>query len=371
MSVTNFEKIFQEATENIRKERPEVTDEILTQAIKNTFNRSLFEETANVIYDSLKQTMYKTLSQEQLLYLEFTSRLSQRWLTPLSLLDTMIMISEEICTDSIDNTLEIQPENNTGQLPSTITSLRYFTIMKLLSKIIVTAKEISYLLKGGFSDAAISRWRTLHEMDTVLQIFTLVYNDQDKINDIALRYNDSAILEQFKEYKKINRKDKNSELYLKLKKDVDEIIASRGETFYKSYEWARPLISKAGPIYFKDLESICQNNHLEGYYQQANYQIHGSPSGVYYSNGEIEDDRIPSATYVFGPSNYGLSLPGQLTAISLSKSMATFLLINPKMDHVIQANVFSLISKDILNEFEAVQQEILDEELLYLQNEKF
>lgn len=367
MSVTNFEKIFQETMENIRKERPEVTDEILTQAIKNTVNQSLFDETANIIYDSLKQTMYKTLRQEQLLYLEFKSRLSQRWLTPLSLLDTMIMISEEVCTDSIDTTSEIQPENNKS-FSSTITSLRYFTIMKLLSKIIITAKEISYLLKGGFSDAAISRWRTLHEMDTVLQLFSLVYNDQDKINDLALRYNDSAVLEHFKEYKKINRKDTSSELYLELKKDVDEIIATRGKIFYKSYEWARPLISKSGPIYFKDLEYFCQNNHLEGYYQQANYQIHGSPSGVYYSNSEIEDDRIPSATYVFGPSNYGLSLPGQLTAISLSKSIVAFLLIDPNIDHLIQANVFNLISKDILDEFAAVQQEILDEELFYLED---
>ena len=365
MGITNFEKLFQYTLEKIRKERPEITDEVLTQVFNQTFNESLLKETANKIYESLKQSMYKNLRQEQLFYLEFTSRISQRWLTPLSLLDTMIMLSEEICTDFIDNTSEMVVEDE--ERPSTVTSLRFFTVMKLLSKIIITAKEISYLLKGGFSDAAISRWRTLHEMDTVLQIFTHIYNDQDKVNDIALRYNDSVVLEQFKEYKKTYRKDNNSELYLELKKDVQEIIKKYGENFYKSYEWARPLISKNGPIYFKDLEKLSNNNHLEEYYQQANYQIHGSPSGVYYSNGEIEDNRISSATFVFGPSNYGLSLPGQLTAISLSKSIASFLLIKISIDNVIQVNVLSLILNDILDEFNSIQQNILDEELYDIQ----
>ena len=361
MSITNFEKVFHDVLEKKRNDGIEITDEQLTQVFENSLDEPLFEEMANIIYDSLKQTMYKTLRQEQLLYLEFTSRIAQRWLTPLSLLDTMIMISEEICVDAIEKTSEIQYEAEDSL--STMTSLKFFTVMKLLSKIIVTAKELSYLLKGGFSDAAISRWRTLHELNTVVQIFTQNYNDEEKITDLALRYNDSVILEQFREYKKTYSKDKSSIVFLELQKDAKEILKNRGKKFYTSYEWARPLIQKNDDIRFKDLEEIVDNKHLEGFYQQANYQIHGSPSGVYYSNGEMEDERIPSHMYVFGPSNYGLSLPGQLTAISLSNSIASFLLIDSTIDHAIQITLLKLILDDILEEFTSVQQDILDEEL--------
>lgn len=366
MSVTSFERLFRSTLDSVLEKKLEEGIEINEQQLKvvlnNVFASDFFDEITEVIFLTLKQSMYEMLEQERLVNMGFTSRLKQRWLSPISKLDALIMISEEICTDSIDTTKEIQREDD----GTANTSLKYFVIMKLLSKIIVTSKEVSYLLKGGFADAAISRWRTIHEINTTVQILSELYEDKDKINKLLLRYNDSIVIEQFKEMKKTLHLDKKSIEYIELKKETDSILRKYGSDFYRSYEWARPLFPDYNPkksITFKILEKLAQNQYLEHYYQQANYQIHASPSGVFNSLGEIGDDRVSYPVYIFGPSNYGLSIPGQLTTISILNAISAFLLTTADIDHVIQVKILQRFSDEILEEFNQIQQDIVSEEL--------
>ncbi|MFE5131885.1 hypothetical protein ACFRAZ_27945, partial [Bacillus mobilis] len=116
-------------------------------------------------------------------------------------------------------------------------------------------------------------------------------------------------------------------------------------------------------IYFSDLENSAGIDRLSIYYKQASYHIHASPTGLYNSLGDIQDERVQKHGYVFGPSNYGLSIPGQLTIISLMQMATSLLLLNSNIDRLIRATVFRKYADNAMLEFDKVQNEIEQEEI--------
>lgn len=84
---------------------------------------------------------------------------------------------------------------------------------------------------------------------------------------------------------------------------------------------------------------------------------------MYNSLGNINDDRVQQYGYVLGPSNYGLSIPGQLTIISLAQMSIALLLLNSNMDRLIRATVLKKYMDSATTEFEDIQNQIEQEEI--------
>ncbi|WP_397538162.1 DUF5677 domain-containing protein [Rummeliibacillus pycnus] len=362
--ITNFDNLFYQALQKVITEQEKIgnnlTNEEIEKLVLNTVDGDLIKEISTSFFQTLKDNMYEPLEIDRLAHLEFQSRIKQKWLRPLSMLDGFINISEELCTDSIDTSNEIvKLDNNNSEH-----SLRFFTIMKLLSKLIIISKEISYLLKGGFSDAALSRWRTSHETKIILMLFCKNYNSTNLLNELLKRYNDAAIVEEYKEIISSVDLNKMDPYFINLKIKYRDILDNYGQEFKYSYEWSRPLFKGSnGVITFKMLERyIRDHNETNTFYKKANYQIHSSPLGTFESLGTIESNDIDYPPYIFGPSNFGLRIPGQLIALTLYESIATYLLLNTSLNSVINTNVLELFLNEILNTFDTVEEEIIQEE---------
>ncbi|MGE7023353.1 DUF5677 domain-containing protein [Solibacillus cecembensis] len=361
----SFERLFDEALENIieqyEKEGKTLSEEILTQAIQNSLEDDLFENIAEDFYQILKNNIYEPLESERLLHTEFRSRIKQRWLKPLALFNGLIIIAEEICTNDINKSNEIKVlDENTLEH-----TLKYYTIMKLLAKQILLAKEIIYLLEGGFADAALSRWRTAHETKIILLIFLKYFDDEELLKELLIRFNDASIIEEYKELKPYGENTSEDEYYKDLKSNYKKVLNKYGDSFRFDYEWARPIFSKLGRrIYFKDLEKhIRIHEETLSFYQKANYQIHSSPLGTFDSLGTIDIEGMESPAYVFGPSNLGLRIPGQLEIFTLYEAIVSYLNTDPSIDNLIYIKTLGKFMNEIFKEFEKVEDEIINDEL--------
>ncbi|EOW9526598.1 DUF5677 domain-containing protein [Bacillus cytotoxicus] len=246
-------------------------------------------------------------------------------------------------------------------------SVTFDVIMRLFAKAIVISKEINTLLKSGFSDGAMSRWRSLHECNVYFRNLTSRYGDKEFTNDLICKFIDYSFVEDYQELTKYRKKDDDFKLDRieanNIEKDYKAVLKKYGNDFRKPYSWAKALFPSKDKIYFSDLEKNAGIDRLSIYYKQANYHIHASPNGLYNSLGNIQDERVQKHEYVFGPSNYGLSTPGQLTIISLMQISTSLLLLNSNIDRLIRATVFQKYTDNAILEFDKVQNEIEQEEI--------
>lgn len=116
----NFEELFIKAVENVsekfKQEGRELSEEEIIQAVENSLDEDLFNNIAESFFQILKNNMYESLETDRLVHSEFRARIKQRWLKPLALFNVFIIITEEICTNDINESTEIKlVDNNTTE----------------------------------------------------------------------------------------------------------------------------------------------------------------------------------------------------------------------------------------------------------------
>ncbi|RFB18206.1 hypothetical protein DZB84_04635 [Bacillus sp. HNG] len=339
----------------------------LKKAIQEIYSEDSIEKASLPLYESLIKDAPKMYEYHRLEILGFESRLQQRWLDALYTLQSIITIAEEVSMSILDEYIE-DFKHEDGKI---VVPIELDILAKLHARAIVIGKEVFTLLKSGFADAAISRWRGLHEINVIFTILTDTLKENESLGkELAYRFLDSATIEQFKIIHRENIISKEfGKDYKEIKSEKEDIERKYGKSFSKPYEWARPLFENKRmdqSIYFSDLEQTAEITNLTSYYKQANSQIHSTAFGLYRSLGSIYNEKIDTIGAVFGPSNYGLSIPGQLTVGSVAGSTISFLLVNPTLDKLIISNILQLMVKDAQENFDRIQNEILNEELSQL-----
>jgi hypothetical protein len=122
-------------------------------------------------------------------------------------------------------------------------NLVFDTLVKHHARACLTAQEILYLLKGGFADAALARWRTLHEVHVTTRFI------EKHGHDCAERFYYHGYIEKYKaafqmsEYEdRLNTEGPTEDELNELKKIKDKLIAKYGKSFAKENGWACPYI---------------------------------------------------------------------------------------------------------------------------------
>ncbi|MFD1039326.1 DUF5677 domain-containing protein [Virgibacillus byunsanensis] len=362
MSINILNKMFNSVLEESLKEKLEkgevIDDKKLEEIIEGIYSDESLEKYTEPIFSSLNNIKSTMIEDNRLLELEFESRLQRRWMEAFHNLYAIIQIAEETGMDIIDDYLE---KNNHNSKQVIKIPISFDVLIKLFAKSVVNGKEIYLLLKSGYADGAISRWRSIHETSVFFRILTSKYSDERFTEELIQRFYDYSIIENYKEYIKINR-DKCSEEYYSIKKEYQKVLNTYGENFRKPYSWVKPLLPNKHKIFFGDLERLAELDTLNIYYQQSNYQIHTSPTGLYNSLGFIKDHPGGKIGAIFGPSNYGLSIPGQLTAISLMQITSSLLLLEPNLDKLVRIKILQKFVNKVQKDFDRIQNEIEDEE---------
>ncbi|WHY07564.1 DUF5677 domain-containing protein [Bacillus subtilis] len=364
--MNKYQKLFDDTLMNIFKEMLEegkkIDDEKLNKTIYDFYLHAP-KSLSNILYEDLKIDMSRMSREEELITEEFESRLHRRWYQGFLILQGIIKICEEISVDLLDEFYVEEHEDKKRQLILQV-------LFKLHSKSVQLAKEILRLLKSGFSDGALARWRSLHELNVIFKILAYDYQNIDFTYELVNRFLDYSAIESIREMNtyKIATKvldldplTKEEEKEIRIKKN--EILKKYGEDFKEPNNWAKPLFPNINnrQLFFSDFEKLVRIDRLTMYYKKANSQIHVSPKGMYQSLSLLNDVKQDSF-FLFGASNYGLSLPGQLTGISLSQITTSLILLEPNLDSLIMGATLQKMLDDCKSIFDEIQNEIVNEE---------
>jgi hypothetical protein len=281
----------------------------------------------------------------------FQEGLEERWGEPLELLERLIIWSME-CGRAInqDYGFEARQEDN-YQLEA---------LLHLHSRSVQVALEIHHLLKGGFADGAFARWRSLYELSTTTS-FISKYGENTA--ERFLKYHniwEYYFAETYQEHQDdLNAEPLEPEVLEELEEIKDELVDQFGESIDdggRGSGWAAEAHSGQSMRKEVDLE------HLYPYYRLACESVHAGSKGTLDRLGIIRHEDIEQpGVLLAGPSNAGLNLPGQLTAISLAQVTTDLLMMSVNSRSVADMMGMQMLVDDIEQEFadssEALEQD--------------
>ena len=228
------------------------------------------------------------------------------WKKPLQHLELFLIISKDLLGIIINET---KPDENKINL--------FEVLIRLHGKSCQVTEEILLLMKYGYADGALSRWRTLHEVYVTME-FISKYGE-----DVAKRYLDyeivesSKILKQYKCFQDIlNLEPFSKEEENEIKESIKKMKNDYGDDFTKPYGWARHALNKKNKerVTFAELEKEISLDFLRPHYKLASHAVHAEPKGTMFKLGlvTVEEDMILTV-----PTDMGLADPGQNTAITM------------------------------------------------------
>lgn len=279
---------------------------------------------------------------------KFEQRLSKRWKEPFELLELQIGLAREIGVQIHRN---LKPE---GKRWPPFTD----AIIRLHARACRTAAEADKLIRSGYADGAMARWRTLHE---IVITAALVHRGG---RETAERYLEHLAVESYRaacEYARcaprLGHTPIADEELRSLKDAFDAMIAKHGAAFGTQYGWAAKDLKLSKPT-FADIEKAVNFEHFRPYYKLASHGVHANPKGIYFQLGMMDHADI----IMVGPTNFGLADPGQNTAISLMQISCVLIQLAPTIDTLILCQLMGQVATEAGIAFLSVQKKIEEDE---------
>jgi len=266
---------------------------------------------------------------------EFEERNFMRWQRAFDAIETMAEVAAEVggACDKEGRSLA-QFEND----------YRFEALSQLFPRALLVTREIIHLLKGGFPDAALSRWRSLHEL-TVTAIF-ISRND----GNVAMRYLANFDFQAKRAAKQFNHHAQRANLKPFSAEELAEIdarfalaVKAVGGEIEGDWGWAAPALKKDRPT-FADLEKDVGLDHWRPRYKWASQHVH---SGHRPSDKLLGLCEAKQPVMLVGRSNSGFTDPLHMTAISLMQIATTVLLKSPNIDRVVYSRILMTLSDSI------------------------
>lgn len=300
----DFEKIIQEAREDGKRLTEKQLERLASAAVKSA---------GRLCYRTLLETAPPMLAERRKQQAGFESRNHRRWRKAFDLIEMIWVCCEEVgrAFNEHYRPLAVQEQDHVFE------ALTY-----LHAKALLVTSEIICLLKGGFPDGALTRWRTLYENNVIAELI------RQEGQELALRY---VAHSRVQAWQRVHASpDDQTENSAELKKQADCALSKFGEEMKLRHGWASKLLAKKKPT-FKDIAAKCGHNPEGGVYEYASRHIH--------FNHRMFDELLATCeseqnVLLVGPSNSGMVAP--LTATALSIVEATFLLLlhKPNLDRL-------------------------------------
>ena len=310
-------------------------------------------EMAKVVWKSLEKNKEETLFHNRLDAEAFTKRNVFRWREGLDLMEVLAGVSLEVGQSG-------KGEDGPGDPPSVDTKQN--VLLRLHAKALQIFAEVICLLKHGFADGALGRWRALHEAAVMASL--IAANDET----LAQRFLDFRWVESWRRMKtyqhnaqRLGVKPFEREEMDQAHGKSDEMLAKYGQSFRGNYGWAASVVKATGrEVSFRDIAEEVGIDHLKPYYQWACEKIHVGYLTVHKSLGLRED--LDEQVMIAGPSNAGLCDPAHLSAISLHQVTCTLSTVFPSMDVLVGCKITEMLVEKIGDAFLCAHQQLGREE---------
>lgn len=296
------------------------------------------DDLSTEILEDLKSRAKEILEDRDADFFAFESNLYEVYSSAFELLEMLLVIAFEAGESFNEEERPTIPENENYVLD---------VLIRLHARACQISYEILTLLKAGLADGAHARWRSLHEI-SVTGIFISQCG-----NEIAEKYLLHHGVESYKAAKiyqdnceALGFEPIEAEELSNIKEENDELINRFGKEYQTDYGWASDVIKKRRPTFF-DIERLAGLNHLRPFYKMACNNVHANPSGLYSQLGLYPESDLLLA----GPSNVGLTDPGQSTALSLTQITVTLLTLNPNIDRIVVCKMLMALEKEVSEAF--------------------
>jgi len=218
----------------------------------------------------------------------------------------------------------------------------------------LVTSELICLLKGGFADGALTRWRTLYEVNVIAALI------RQEGQELALRYLAHSRVQAWNEaHDDPIETDEAAEDRQRLKAEADHAIQMFGPDLNRRNGWACALTGQKNPT-FERMAQLAGKTDEKSLYQHASLHVHGNHRGLDELLGMCE---AQESLLLVGPSNSGLVGPLTLAAFSVVESTSMLLLTKPNFDRIAFVNTLWRMAKRMnklasgieLRTFEAAQ----------------
>ena len=197
----------------------------ITNIISEAISTSLLPAGKEVA-DSLRKRMHTMLNAQRYIHDGFISRLSLRWFEGIDLLEAIIVALTELGED-INGALRAEADKKNLNLIEVMT--RFHARAARISR------EALCLIKNGFADGALSRWRSIHEL-SVLSYFIL--ENGDDLAKLFLDYSDIERFEELQTYQKhagsLGFEEISSSEAAAVKQRKDRLVAEHSAAFSRT-----------------------------------------------------------------------------------------------------------------------------------------
>ena len=317
-----------------------VVEESVNDLAKDTYERILSDDEGLERYQQTNE--------------DFQENLHERWGEPFELLERLIIWSME-CGRSLNQEYGFQARQNENY--------QFQSLLHLHSRSVQVAFEIHHLLKGGFADGAFARWRSLYEISLTS---SFISNHSEETAERFLSYRhiwESYFAETYQEHQDdLNVEPLEPEVIEQLEEIRTKLVNQFGESIddggYGS-GWAAEAHSGNGRPSIHNMKEEADLEHLSPYYKLACESVHAGSKGTLDRLGILRHEDIEQPEVLLaGPSNAGLNLPGQLTAISLAQVTTDLLLMCPNSSSLADMQGMQMLIDDIEQNFADVSEDL-------------
>lgn len=277
-------------------------------------------QSAVPLADALDRNTPRLLLKRRKLQRQFERDLFRVWQEGLDRLEALLHAHMEFGDKYFQDGFHPEAEPRTA---------RFEALAQLHARSCRVGGEILHLLKGGYADGAHARWRTLHE----LAVVTLFLSE--RAEEVAERYllhatiRSLRVAEHYTEHQDaIGWGPLEENVLSQLRNEAEELFRRFGRSFGGEYGWAADTATGRAPG-IADLERAANLSHWRPFHRWASDGIHAGPAGLQ-PNGV---DEHGECLLLAGPSNAGLTDPGQSMAVSLSILCAALQNDRPSLDY--------------------------------------
>jgi hypothetical protein len=263
---------------------------------------------------------------------EFEGRTFLRWKPAFDHLEMLWEVARDLGNAHGKDVLDRDEEDN---------NIVMAALASIYPKSLLIVQEIICLLKGGFPDGALSRWRSLHELSISAMYIAKHGEDMAKAYLLSFHFSSRrAALQMNESSDKTGLTPFSKEEMLAFDERCRNAEILLGRAIEKDSQGEWPRISNKHTD-FAAIEQDVGMAHWRPWYKWASGHTHAAhyPSDNLLGMVEAED-----SWHLIGSSNSGFVDPFQLTALSLSKLVCIYLMNHPNPDRLIHIEVFQRLS---------------------------
>jgi hypothetical protein len=294
------------------------------------------------------KTILKKIRSERREFINYHGKI---WGKPLDLLDALISISLELGNET---SLKSEPISDNKD------NIVFHTIKRLHARGCQVSSEILTLLRGGFSDGAHARWRTLHEISVVAQFLS---TNNAELTERYLAHSAIVDYQRALQYQKHSDSLSYAPLlydeFAKIKANYDMVKDKYGKGFKNTdwfrndYWWASIVLNNPHPN-LANIEERVEVSFMQPFVKLAHVNVHAGSAGIFLRLGSPPNNDV----LVAGASVFGVWEPGQNTAYTICNLTSTLLLYkSDNLEDIGSALALRKFTEETVQEFDYAMEE--------------